>query len=56
VSPALRLAIAAAQRAEAAAQADLRRGDFAAYGADEQKLSAALARIAAAVGTASKSG
>jgi hypothetical protein len=56
VSPALRQAIADAQHAEAAAKADLRRGDFAAYGVDERKLSAALARVAAAAGPSSKSG
>jgi uncharacterized membrane protein (UPF0182 family) len=47
---ALKSAIAAAQRDEAAAQADLRRGDFAAYGVDQKKLAAALARVAAAAG------
>jgi uncharacterized protein len=53
---ALRKAIAAAQRAEAASQADLRRGDFAAYGVDQQKLAAALRRIAKAAGASSASG
>jgi uncharacterized protein len=55
-SAALRKAIAAAQRAEAASQADLRRGDFAAYGVDQQKLAAALRRIAKAAGASSASG
>jgi uncharacterized membrane protein (UPF0182 family) len=41
-------AIAAAQRAEADAQAALRRGDFAAYGAAQRRLQRALNRIAAA--------
>jgi uncharacterized membrane protein (UPF0182 family) len=48
---ALRKAIAAAQAAETDAQADLRAGDFAAYGVDEKRLSAALKKIAAAAGT-----
>jgi hypothetical protein len=56
VSPELKQAIATAQQAEKAAQAALRRGDFAAYGQDEQKLSAALARVAALAGASSKSG
>jgi uncharacterized membrane protein (UPF0182 family) len=56
VSAALKQAIADAQAAEKAAQADLRRGDFAAYGVDQQKLAAALRRVAAAAGTSSKSG
>jgi uncharacterized membrane protein (UPF0182 family) len=51
VSAALKQAIADAQAAEKAAQADLRRGDFAAYGVDQQKLAAALRRVAAAAGT-----
>jgi hypothetical protein len=41
-------AIAAAQRAENAAQAALRRGDFAEYGVQERKLQQALNRIASA--------
>jgi uncharacterized membrane protein (UPF0182 family) len=53
ISPALRQAIAAAQAAEKASQADLRRGDFAAYGADQKKLAAALRQVAAAAGSAS---
>jgi hypothetical protein len=52
----LRKAIAAAQRAEAASQADLRRGDFAAYGEDQKRLAAALGRIAKAAGATSASG
>jgi hypothetical protein len=56
VSAALKQAIADAQAAEKASQADLRRGDFAAYGVDQQKLAAALRRVAAAAGTSSKSG
>jgi uncharacterized membrane protein (UPF0182 family) len=48
-------AIAQAQRAEADAQAALRRGDFAAYGLAEQRLHRALNRIAAAANAASKS-
>jgi uncharacterized protein len=48
----LRQAIADAQAAEAAAQAALRRGDFARYGIEEKKLQRALGRIAAAAGTA----
>jgi uncharacterized protein len=51
-SPALTQAIAAAQAAEAAAQAALRRGDFAAYGVEQQKLQAALRQIAAAAAAA----
>jgi hypothetical protein len=47
-------AIAQAQRAEADAQAALRRGDFAAYGAAEDRLHRALSRIAAAASTASR--
>ncbi|HTW21371.1 MAG TPA: UPF0182 family protein [Mycobacteriales bacterium] len=47
----LRQAIADAQSAETAAQAALRRGDFAQYGVEERKLAAALRRIAAAAGT-----
>ncbi len=50
-SPTLQQAIAAAQAAEARAQADLRRGAFAAYGRDERALQQALARIAAAAGS-----
>ncbi|HEX3908391.1 MAG TPA: UPF0182 family protein [Mycobacteriales bacterium] len=56
VSPALKQAIAAAQQAETAAKAALRRGDFAAYGEDEQKLATALSRVAALAGSSSKSG
>ena len=56
VSPELKQAIAAAQQAETAARAALRRGDFAAYGKDEQKLSTALARVAELAGASSKSG
>jgi uncharacterized membrane protein (UPF0182 family) len=51
ISAALRQAIADAQAAEKASQADLRRGDFAAYGADQKKLAAALRRVAAAAGS-----
>jgi hypothetical protein len=46
--------IAAAQRAEAAAQAALRRGDFAEYGRQQKKLQAALNRIAALAGSGVK--
>jgi uncharacterized protein len=47
-SATLQQAIADAQRAEAAAQAALRRGDFSAYGRQERKLQDALSRIASA--------
>ena len=50
---ALQQAIADAQAAETAAKGALRRGDFAAYGVQENKLQAALARIAAAAGSTS---
>ena len=52
-STTLKQAIADAQAAEVAAQAALRRGDFAQYGAEEKKLQQALNRIAAAAGTSS---
>ncbi|MGN6473252.1 MAG: UPF0182 family membrane protein [Mycobacteriales bacterium] len=52
-SAALQQAIAAAQADEAAAEADLRKGDFAAYGRDEAALKRDLARIAAAAGGSS---
>jgi uncharacterized protein len=53
VSATLAAAIAEAQDAESAAKAALRRGDFAAYGADQKKLQQALAKIAAAAGSSS---
>jgi uncharacterized protein len=49
---ALAHAIRAAQAAEAAANAALRRGDFAQYGIEQRKLAAALREIAAAAGSA----
>ncbi len=52
-STTLKQAISDAQAAEAAAQAALRRGDFAQYGVEENKLQQALNRIAAAAGTSS---
>jgi uncharacterized membrane protein (UPF0182 family) len=55
-SAALRKAIANAETAESAAQAALRRGDFAAYGVEEKKLKRDLTRIAAAAGQSSTSG
>jgi uncharacterized membrane protein (UPF0182 family) len=48
VSATVAQAIAAAQADETAAQAALRRGDFAAYGAEQKKLKTALAQLAAA--------
>jgi uncharacterized protein len=51
VSPTLAHAIAAAQADEVAAQAALRRGDFAAYGVEQKKLAAALAQLATAAST-----
>lgn len=50
-SAALQQAIAAAQRDEAAAEAALRRGDFAAYGRAQNSLKHDLRRIAAAAGS-----
>ncbi len=49
-SAALRQAIADAQQDERNAEADLRRGDFAAYGRDENALKSDLTRVAAAAG------
>jgi hypothetical protein len=51
----LRQAIADAQRAEAAAQAALRNGDFAKYGVEQRKLEQALNRIVAAAGSSGSS-
>jgi hypothetical protein len=50
-STTLKQAISDAEAAETAAQAALRRGDFAQYGVEERKLQQALNRIAAAAGT-----
>jgi hypothetical protein len=55
-SPTLTQAIADAQRAEAAAQAALRRGDFAQYGIEQQKLQRALSRIASAASAPASTG
>jgi hypothetical protein len=49
-SAALQQAIADAQQDEANSDADLRRGDFAAYGRDQAALKADLAKVAAAAG------
>jgi uncharacterized membrane protein (UPF0182 family) len=53
VSAALAQAIAAAQADETAAQAALRRGDFAQYGVEQRKLKTALAQLAAAASSSS---
>jgi hypothetical protein len=49
-SPTLQQAIADARRDESNAEADLRRGDFAAYGRDQRALKQDLSRVAAAAG------
>jgi uncharacterized membrane protein (UPF0182 family) len=51
---ALRTAIAQAQAAETAADAALKRGDLAAYAADQRKVQRALDRIASLVGSAAQ--